>query len=171
MFLRKLQAHFDNLESSDINCSSIESQHNTIPVVSKTVPQVFSLPHTLLLFFSLHAPAELCSGVTYNIHINMHNPTSNVIWFESKMWIEMHKHTHNSIIKASVGPGERWSWFQLLSCLTGITVYSSVAVTASQVHGTRSAWPCWVATWTPCGSILRCIAFLWSYFHRPDVFS
>lgn len=64
--------------------------------------------------------------------------------FESKKHGFRHTNTQKeaSIIKASVGPGERRSLFRLLSCLTGITVYSSVAVTASYVLGIRLAWPC-----------------------------
>lgn len=64
--------------------------------------------------------------------------------FESKNHGSRRTNTQKeaSIIKASVGPGERRSLFQLLSCLTGITVYSSVAVTASYVLRIRSAWPC-----------------------------
>lgn len=64
---------------------------------------------------------------------------------------DAHRHTQKnkeaSIIKASVGPGERKSVFQLPSCLTGITVYSSVAVTAPYVFGTGVAWP----RWSQCG--------------------
>lgn len=94
---------------------------------------------------------------------------------QTHMEIQIHtvdpkRTTHTKIeaseIKASVGPGERRSPSRLLSCLTGITVYSSVAVTASYVletsyilgHFDRN-----VGTQYRRWSILWCIAPTWSY--------
>lgn len=111
------------------------------------------------LFFFPYTPTELCSeekeGQTqaHNIH-DAHaysklcrRTQSNVvfIWNLNPKCGSRCTNTHKkkaSIIKASVGPGERRSLFQLPSCLTGITVYSSVAVTLLYVLRTTVAWPC-----------------------------
>lgn len=160
--LRKIQAHCDILESTGIICSSLETVKH---FASCGMPVKTNHAHFLTHFFFCFSvfthrlnfvlrwkEDKNTKRIIYIIHMHPQKTMQTHaigcyihLGFESKMWTQMHKHTKKeaSIIKASVGPGERRSLFRLPSCLTGITVYSSVAVTASYVLGTRVAWPCW----------------------------
>lgn len=128
--LRRIQAHCETLESTDINCSSLKSVKHFASCgtpVKKTNKKNSSqsLSHTLFwMFFFLYPPAKLCSAEerrqnteTSIIHTQNYGDTqSNVrfIWNLNPKCGSRCTNTQKeaSIIKASVGPGEQRSLLQ-----------------------------------------------------------
>lgn len=124
-----------------------------------------SLSYTIFfVFLSLHTCWTLfCRGkktkhkhVIYIAHMHTQNNTNahNRMLYSFGIWNPKcgsrctNTQKEASIIKASVGPGERRSLFRLPSCLTGITVYSSVAVTALYVLWDQSGLAVLIIMWT-----------------------